>query len=371
MSSAEVTTEENVLGMTLEEYAAARGRRRAAVRSDYARCMRTAVLVPERVTRLEHAHGVIKFWLDVGTHRDRSLETESVVIPMRSYRDSSWRTLCVSSQVGCRMGCTFCETGRMGLVRNLSAAEIVQQRLVARQLLIEDSAQEEAPAYHYFLDSIRNVVFMGMGEPLDNLEQVLQAIRVFNDPAGLDIPHSQITVCTVGRAEGIRKLAAVSWPNLRLAISLNAADDALRESIMPVNRGTPLTELRRALQAYPLPPRGRFLIGYVLLKGVNDSLADADAVAAWCRPLPCTVNIIPYNPQRDAVFDVPSEGTITAFMERLRKHGVFVKRRITRGRDLMAACGQLGAPRQPAQTLLGRPLVAGVDLNLRRQRSSA
>jgi hypothetical protein len=161
MSSAEVTTEENVLGMTLEEYAAARGRRRAAVRSDYARCMRTAVLVPERVTRLEHAHGVIKFWLDVGTHRDRSLETESVVIPMRSYRDSSWRTLCVSSQVGCRMGCTFCETGRMGLVRNLSAAEIVQQRLVARQLLIEDSAQEEAPAYHYFLDSIRNVVFMG------------------------------------------------------------------------------------------------------------------------------------------------------------------------------------------------------------------
>jgi 23S rRNA (adenine2503-C2)-methyltransferase len=349
MPCAEANTDASILGMTLAEYAAARGRSPQAVRADYGRSLRYGTGLPVGgVTRIEHAAGVIKFWLDVGTQQGRSLQTESVIIPMRNYHESSWRTLCVSSQVGCRMGCTFCETGRMGLLRNLSAAEIVRQRLVARQVLIGDAARAGSSLYHYFIDHIRNVVFMGMGEPLDNLDQVVQAIRVFHEPAGLDIPHSQITICTVGRAEGIRKLAAVRWPNLRLAVSLNAGDDALRESLMPINRGTPLAELQRALLEYPLAPRGRFLIGYVLLKGVNDSLADADAVAAWCRPLPCTVNIIPYNPQRNAAFEVPSEDTITTFMERLRTRGVFVKRRITRGRDLMAACGQLGtAPQRP------------------------
>ena len=113
---------------------------------------------------------------------------------------------------------------------------------------------------------------------------------------------------------------------------------------MPINKGMPLAELQRALLEYPLSRKGRYLIQYVLIKDVNDSRADADAVAAWCRPLPCVVNVIPYNPQRDAAYATPSEDTVLRFMRRLRDHGIFVKRRITQGRDLMGACGQLGNP---------------------------
>ncbi|MEI8194992.1 MAG: 23S rRNA (adenine(2503)-C(2))-methyltransferase RlmN, partial [Phycisphaerae bacterium] len=132
--------------------------------------------------------------------------------------------------------------------------------------------------------------------------------------------------------------------NLRIAISLNAADDRLRDDLMPINRGMPLAELQRTLLDYPLTRKGRFLIEYVLLKGVNDSPADADAVAAWCRPLSCIVNVIPYNPQHQATFETPTDDAITRFIFRLKDHGLFVKRRITHGRDLMGACGQLGNP---------------------------
>jgi 23S rRNA (adenine2503-C2)-methyltransferase len=191
---------------------------------------------------------------------------------------------------------------------------------------------------------VQNLVFMGMGEPLDNFEHVTQAIRVFAEPAGMDFPHTQITVSTVGRIDGLRKLAALRWTNLRIAISLNAAQDRLRDELMPINKGMPLAELQRALLEYPLAKKGRFLIEYVLIKGVNDSLADADAVAAWCQPLPCIVNLIPYNPQRYASFETPGEETISAFLFRLKEQGIFVKRRITHGRELMGACGQLGNP---------------------------
>jgi 23S rRNA (adenine2503-C2)-methyltransferase len=353
--------EESWLGLTLSEYAARRGKHPQAVRDDYRRMMRLgegAGLPPVTRRTLDSIDGTIKFCLSVGTAAaaaGKTLESESVIIPMTSFGGTKWYTLCVSSQVGCRMGCTFCETGRMGLLKNLNAAEIVQQRLVARQLrLSAENVQGPAGApgvggQKYFADGVQNIVFMGMGEPLDNLSNVLQAIRVLTEPSGCNFPLGQITVSTVGRIDGLRKLAELcksepAWRNLRIAISLNGATDDVRDTLMPINKGMPLAELQRALVAYPLPPKGRFLVEYVLIKDVNDTPADAAAVAAFCQPLRCIVNVIPYNPQRFAPYETPDEGRILAFMRELKERGIFVKRRTTHGRELMGACGQLGNP---------------------------
>lgn len=339
------TSVDSRLGMTLAQFAAACDTSPRAVRESYRRFMRygTDAAIPP-LARDEHGDGVRKFCLALpGTTDLSTLESESVIIPMASFRGSRWHTLCVSSQIGCRMGCTFCETARLGLVRQLSAAEIVSQFAVARRLMGGDqpSAGEQ---YRYFASGIQNVVFMGMGEPLDNFDEVTHAIRVLSEPNGIAMPHAQITVSTVGRVEGIRRLGSLGWPNLRVAISLNAPDDGLRDHLMPINKGSPLKELHRALREYPLARRGLFLIEYVLLAGVNDSVDQARQVAEWCRDLRCVVNLIPYNPQRDAAYATPTEETIQAFFSTLRASGVFVKRRLTHGRDLMGACGQLGNP---------------------------
>lgn len=335
------------LGYTLQEFAAALGTHPQAAKERYRQVMREATGVERpAVTRTHEDDGVIKFCLPVGERGGKVLETESVIIPMRNYSGKLWHTLCVSSQVGCRMGCTFCETGRMGLLQNLTAAEIIAQRLEARRIMLArmpaDHPELTRPDQKYFRDSIQNIVFMGMGEPLDNIDNVIQAIRVLNEPNGLDMPHAQITVSTVGRLDGIRKLAELKWPNLRLAISLNAATDKLRNEIMPVNKAMPLADLQKTLLDYPLPKKGRFLIEYVLIKDVNDSLSDAQAVVDFCKPLPCTVNLIPYNPQSNAAYQTPDEETIGKFLFYLKDRGIFTKRRITHGRDLMSACGQLG-----------------------------
>jgi 23S rRNA (adenine2503-C2)-methyltransferase len=311
-----------------------------------------------------------------GTAWPPAAECETVIIPMDGHHGNRWKTLCVSTQVGCAMGCVFCETGGMGLVANLRAEEITGQRLAARRLLGEGGgrrAEEVAwnerkdemplspPFFHpppsaphpsfsalrpppsaYFSDGIRNIVFMGMGEALDNYDEVVRAIRVLNDPAGFDFPLSQMTLSTAGHVEGLRRLAKEGLKNLRLSISLNAATDSLRDALMPMNRIWPLAEIQRTLLEIPLPRKGRFLVGYVLLKDVNDSLADADAVAAWCRPFAATVNLIPYNSQRTARFTAPEMDRVLAFMRRLKEKGCFVKRRVSRGQSLMAACGQLG-----------------------------
>ena len=314
------------------------------------------IALPEVTRRSDDSvDGTTKFCLPVeGASAQGSgaaLETESVIIPMTSFGGTQWFTLCLSSQVGCRMACSFCETGRMGLLTNLTAGQIVRQRLVARNIRMEkgEVAEVSARKSRYFSDGIQNIVFMGMGEPLDNFDNVLQAIRVFTEPAGLDFPHTQITVSTVGRIDGLRKLADICkaepvWRNLRIAISLNAANDALRDELMPINKAMPLAELKQALKEYPLAPKARFLIEYVLIKGVNDSLGDADAVIDFCRDLPCIVNLIPYNPQRFAAYETPEEPAILAFLNHLKERGLFTKRRVTHGRELMGACGQLGNP---------------------------
>jgi 23S rRNA (adenine2503-C2)-methyltransferase len=303
------------------------------------------------ISRIVREGTAVKFCLPAGTYNHQALETESVIIPMRNFHGDQWFTLCVSSQIGCRMGCTFCQTGMMGLLANLSSQQILEQLRTARMLLRADAVESATPS------DIRNVVFMGMGEPLDNFDAVMEAIREMSTPGEFNIPLSRITVSTVGKADGIRKLAAMNWPSLRLAVSLTAATDALRSRLMPVNRAVPLEELRRVLLEYPRNGRTRFLIEYVMLKGVNDSLADADALAQWCRPLPVTVNLIPYNPQNPARFESSDSQTIVAFLTHLRALGILAKRRVTLGQPLMAACGQLGnaALRRNAP----RPVIGG------------
>lgn len=251
-------------------------------------------------------------------------EVECVWIPMGRGRS----TLCISSQVGCKMGCTFCETGRMGLLRHLTASEIVGQLLVTKHRLGWD---------------FKNVVFMGMGEALDNAENVFRVIRICNDSAGLQMPQERFTVCTVGHVEGLTKFAAQGYKRVNLSLSLNAPDDLVRSRIMPVNRKTPLAELADLLAAYQ--PRPNFVLGvnYCLLPGINDGPEAVAGIAAFCGRIPrVLVNVIPYNPGHAPLTRAPTEDEIVAFIDALRDAGLAVRRRITKGRSVMAACGQLG-----------------------------
>ncbi|MBK8268033.1 MAG: 23S rRNA (adenine(2503)-C(2))-methyltransferase RlmN [Planctomycetes bacterium] len=275
------------------------------------------------VTRRERDGELIKF---IQTTPD-NLETESVILPM-GQGDRNWFSLCISSQVGCRMGCTFCETARLGLVRNLTAGEIVGQVLAARRV---------------FDVEIKKIVFMGMGEPFDNYDEVIQAVRI-DRPDRPVAQQSSITISTVGRIDGIRKLAALGWKYLQLAVSLNAPNDEIRSQIMPLNRADNMTLLREAMLDYPLRRNTFIMIEYVLIPGVNDSPEHARELADYLREVKCCVNVIPYNPRRESPWPAPSEAAIALFLQTLRDAGQFCKRRITRGRDLMAACGQLGNP---------------------------
>ncbi len=254
------------------------------------------------------------------------LEFESVLIPMGSGRN----TLCVSSQVGCRLGCLFCETGRMGLLRNLEAWEIVSQVVVARAVLGW---------------SVHNIVFMGMGEPLDNPDAVIQALRVLNDDRGLSYGQQKMTICTVGRPEGLLRLAELGWKRLDVSLSLNAGTDALRNRLMPVHKKSSLKAVQEALLRYRPRPKFVFGVNYCLLPGINDTQDDAEAVATFCRPLmPLMLNVIPYNPGTKPVARPPEVHETVRFADRLRALGIPVRRRLTKGQSVMAACGQLGDP---------------------------
>ncbi len=254
------------------------------------------------------------------------LEIESVVVPMRR-RGRNWHTLCVSSQLGCAWGCAFCETGQLGLLRNLSPAEIVGQVVGAQRLTG---------------GRVRNVVFMGMGEPLDNFDNVAQALRVLFDPGGLSFSRERVRISTVGRTEGLRRLAATGWRRIDVAVSLNAPNDEIRSQIMPVNRLEPMYRLRDALLAYPLRNCQFFMIEYVLIPGVNDAPEHAAELAAYLRPLRCVLNVIPYNPRQASPWPAPGDEQVTRFIERVDQAGQRCTRRLTKGRAQMAACGQLG-----------------------------
>jgi len=248
---------------------------------------------------------------------------ESVVLSMVHHK-----TVCVSSQVGCRMGCRFCETGKNGLARNLEVAEIVGQVYAARKRFGPD---------------LRNVVFMGMGEPFDNYDNVLKAIDVINDQRGLNIALRRITVSTAGLAEGLRKFGAAGLPLIKLAISLNAPNDRLRSELMPINRSLPLAKLKTLLRAYPLKKKSYFLIAYVQIPGVNDQPEHAAQLAHYLEHLPSKVNLIPFNPGPNSSYRAPSEEESERFRDLLIARRVNIQPRATRGRELMAACGQLGS----------------------------
>ena len=250
------------------------------------------------------------------------LETESVLIPM-----DAGMTLCLSSQVGCRMSCAFCQTGKMGLVRQMTAAEIVAQVFYARFCL-------QKP--------IRNLVFMGMGEPLDNFEQVMQSVKVLTDPFGFGLGLSRITISTSGCVDGIYRLIDEADPALNLAVSINAPSDEVRRKIMPVNCRWNMAELKNAMQAYSAHPRREILIGYVLWKGINDAISDAEALADYLEGLSVKVNLIPYNPQQRDRFAPPEPEAKEAFLAHLRLRGLRTLLRGTKGQKIMAACGQLG-----------------------------
>ena len=298
---------------------------------------------PPAPTREQVDERTMKFLLPVGG----DLETESVIIPMPHRGGRFSRTLCVSSQVGCAMGCTFCETGQMGLMRSLTVREIVQQLHVARFGVTHPFDDEVRTATGGF--EIANIVFMGMGEPMDNLDAVLQAIRIFCDMNGPAIGCSRVTVSTVGRTEGIAALGRfILQDGLRrvgLAISLNAPNDAIRSQIMPINRSEPMAKLREAMVSFPKRPTSALCAEYVLIPGVNDSLEHADEICAFLKGIRCSLNVIPYNPRRNSPWPAPDEAAVDAWVARAIANGQFTKRRRTKGRTAMAACGQLGNER--------------------------
>lgn len=294
------------------------------------------------------------------------LDIESVVIPMVGRTNRKTHTLCVSSQVGCAMGCDFCETAQMGLIRSLTAAEIVGQWWAATHLLesaasaaegelLASAAASPVGSDHDAKRLINNIVFMGMGEPLDNLDAVLDAIACLTDDRGPAVPMSNTMISTVGRVDGLRRLVDVvqrpGWKRLGLALSVNAPNDEVRDALMPVNRRWDMAELQQVMQDLVRVRGGRkILFEYVLIPTVNDSDEHADQLAAWLAPFTRNehhghiglLNVIPYNPRRNSPWPAPAEDKVTHFVERLRAAGVFVKRRRTKGRDQMAACGQLG-----------------------------
>lgn len=286
---------------------------------------------------------------------------ESVIIPMKQYN-----TLCVSTQAGCRMGCIFCQTAASGFQRNLTVSEITAQLFAARFILKKE---------------IKNIVFMGMGEPLDNMEAVIRAIGVFNQPHGFDIALRHMTLSTCGVIPGIDQLGQLNLSQLNLAVSLNTADNQLRSRLMPINRKYPLMQLKHALLNYPLAARRLILVEYILFKGLNDSQEDAQKLASYLGGLKVRINLIGFNPgpeqgektfshKKSEKFDeytdqegceaaaikknskvepltlLPAEDEdIHRFASLLEAHGLSVVKRWGKGRELQAGCGQLSANR--------------------------
>jgi 23S rRNA (adenine2503-C2)-methyltransferase len=285
---------------------------------------------PEIVTEQISADGTRKWLIRFAP----GVEGECVFIPDVGRSGA----LCVSSQVGCTLNCTFCHTGTQKLVRNLTAAEIVAQVMIAR-----DALGEWPTAARPLNDGDRqltNIVFMGMGEPLYNLDEVAKAIDVIADGDGISISRRRITVSTAGVAPKIKELGERT--GAMLAISLHATNDELRDQLVPLNKKYNLEELFAAIRAYPtLGNAKRVTFEYVMLKGVNDSLPEAKALVKLLAGVPAKINLIPFNPWPGAPYECSDWETIETFAEVLNRAGYASPIRTPRGRDILAACGQL------------------------------
>jgi 23S rRNA (adenine2503-C2)-methyltransferase len=246
---------------------------------------------------------------------------ESVLIPGKNH----W-TICISTQAGCRMGCRFCLTGQGGLKRNLLPSEITSQITILQRAL------PEGP-------QIKNIVLMGMGEPLDNYDPVLKAVRIITSDYGLGFSNRKVTLSTCGLAPMITKLGSDICVNL--AISLNAPDNEKRSDLMPVNRKYHLKELLDACRTYTMPGRRMLTFEYILMAGVNDSARDAEKLASLLKDLHCKLNLIAFNEFPGSAYKTPSQESISAFQQILLKKHYTVILRASKGSDILAACGQL------------------------------
>jgi len=272
---------------------------------------------PEIKDILRSNDGTIKFGITASDGRTM----ESVLIP-----EKGRNTLCLSSQIGCRMGCKFCVTGKIGFVRNLTSAEIIGQIMAVKRYLGEQK--------------ITNIVFMGMGEPVDNLDTLLHTLEIMKNPLGLDFSHRRITVSSVGLLEGLRTLE----PKVTgLAISLNAADDGKRTYLMPINRLYPIRDIIGFVREFRGSKRVRITFEYVLIKGFNDSLDDAQQLAQLLTGVKCKINLIPFNESPYVEFKTPDTKAVNQFHDYLLQRHFTAIVRDSRGQDIGAACGQLGA----------------------------
>ena len=294
---------------------------------------RLAFSTPRVLARERSEDGTEKFLLELADHR----RVESVFIP-----DTPAMTLCISSQVGCAMGCAFCLTGKMGLVRHLTAGEIVGQvRVLAQSLAL--------------LDARFNIVLMGMGEPLHNYDATMKALRILVEPAGLALSPRRVTLSTVGVVPALDRLATEAvMPNL--AISLHATTEEQRSRLVPLNRKYRIEDVLAACRRLPVKRRDRITFEYVLLDGVNDAPEDARRLVRLLSGLRAKVNQIPLNEAAGIPFGRPSDERVNAFAQILAEHHLTVSVRKSRGRDIRAACGQLiveGEKRSPGQRLAG------------------
>jgi len=269
-------------------------------------------------------------------HREKSVDgTEKFLLRLEDGRtieavfipDTPGMTFCISTQVGCAMACAFCLTGKMGLVRNLTAGEIVGQvRVLTAALDMHDSTF--------------NIVLMGMGEPLHNYDETMKALRILADPQGFHLPPRRVTLSTVGLLPALERLATEPvMPNL--AISLHAPTDRQRGELVPINRKYGVEDIVAAAKKFPLKKRGRITFEYVLLAGVNDSPDDARRLAKLLAGVKSKVNLIPLNAAAGIPFERPSDAAIDQFARILSERGLTVSVRKSRGRDIRAACGQL------------------------------
>lgn len=248
--------------------------------------------------------------------------------PEASSTEKTRITLCVSTQYGCAMGCVFCASGQAGLQRGLTASEIVAQVLISRQHLAPN-------------EELKNLVFMGMGEPLHHYEETARAIRLLTHPTARGMSPRRITVSTVGLVPGIARLGADFGGKIGLAVSLHAPNDDVRDRIMPMNRKYPIVDLMRALREYPLPLRRRITIEYTLMANVNDEVGHARELVQLLRGLRVKVNLIPMNPISASELCAPSGARVAAFQRVLSDNGVSCFVRTRRGDEVSAACGQL------------------------------
>jgi len=279
-----------------------------------------------RISSVVEEGGTIKFLLKL----EDGFESETIIIPMEHYN-----TLCVSSQIGCRWSCAFCETGKMGIKRNLTAGEILAQLMTAQLVLKKE---------------IRNIVFMGMGEPFDNFDNVIKAIDIMSHHWAMNLNKKNICISTVGNVEGINRFAELGstkrndYHKLHLAVSLNGANDEVRSRLMPVNQKWPMAELKTALeQTAQYGKKYLLYLEYVLIKELTDGMENGRILIQFVQDFPnITLNLIPYNPGSEGPLEKPDREELDRFHRQLVDGGIRTFTRYSQGEQIMAACGQLG-----------------------------